>query len=545
MVLRMTGAFIAHETVRRCRACGHIFTSDALRRLVTSRCNVGYDVLVFVGRTLFQRHCTTQEVLAELSGRGLRLSASEVEHLGRKFIMYLALGHRLAAPRIRQAMTLSGGYVLHLDATHEGDAPALMTSIDSLSRIVLANVKISSEHTGQIAPFLKGLQETYGRPIACVHDMGSGICRAIADVFPGTPDFVCHFHFLRDIGKDFLEPAYSLLRKRLRLHAMSTRLHSLVRETRQNLSEQDFDGSRLTTAIKMETLESNGPFPIAAAHALALWCLQGKHIGDGYGFPFDRPLLEFTDRLLELNRLFTATPAGNRGDNQPLLLLMRVVAKVAKDSDILRAVKELRFRCEIFDRLRKAMRIAPLNGGNGLNDEGTPETISTIRQEVEKFRLTLDEDSKLKADKLCRKMGKQIDKYGNKLFADPIDVDTPNGKERIYPQRTNNILEQFFRELKREHRRKTGNDSMCRTLQTMLADTPLVKNLEHPEYMKIFLNGKAGLEELFAEIGSTMSANNHVILPDTNRMLPGIRTLISLPGFPEKVVHLLAKQRKK
>ena len=39
-------------------------------------------------------------------------------------------------------MTLAGGYVLHLDATHEGDAPALMTGMDSLSEIVLANVKI-------------------------------------------------------------------------------------------------------------------------------------------------------------------------------------------------------------------------------------------------------------------------------------------------------------------------------------------------------------------------------------------------------------------
>jgi hypothetical protein len=37
--------------------------------------------------------------------------------------------------------------------------------------------------------------------------MGKGICKATAKVFPGTPDFICHFYFLRDIGKDFLEPA--------------------------------------------------------------------------------------------------------------------------------------------------------------------------------------------------------------------------------------------------------------------------------------------------------------------------------------------------
>ena len=36
----------------------------------------------------------------------------------------------------------------------------------------------------------------------------------------------------------------------------------------------------------------------------------------------------------------------------------------------------------------------------------------------------------------------------------------------------------------------------------MLADTPLVKNPDNPRYMKILLDGKANLEELFAELGA-------------------------------------------
>ncbi len=41
---------------------------------------------------------------------------------------------------------------------------------------------------------------------------------------------------------------------------------------------------------------------------------------------------------------------------------------------------------------------------------------------------------------------------------------------------------------------------MCKKLQSMIADTPLVKNLDNPEYMDIILNGKKSLEETFAEI---------------------------------------------
>lgn len=166
------------------------------------------------------------------------MSPSEIEYLGRKFILYLALAHRQATPRIEQAMKRSGGYILHIDATHEGDAPALMTGMDGLSQIVLANVKIPSEHADHIGPFLHQLQEDFGPPIACVHDMGTGICKAVTRVFPDTRDFICHFHFLRDAGKDLLNPSYGQLRKTLRSHAATTRLGEIIRDVRRRI---DFD----------------------------------------------------------------------------------------------------------------------------------------------------------------------------------------------------------------------------------------------------------------------------------------------------------------
>ena len=60
-------------------------------------------------------------------------------------------------------------------------------------------------------------------------------------------------------------------------------------------------------------------------------------------------------------------------------------------------------------------------------------------------------------------MGQQIDKCHDKLFADPISVKTPNGLVTVYPQRTNNIIEQLFRAILNAYRRKTGNNSMRRT----------------------------------------------------------------------------------
>jgi len=303
----------------------------------------------------------------------------------------------------------------------------------------------------------------------------------------------------------------------------------------------------MAEAIKTaEATQNTGLMTLASAYSLTLWALQGKHCGDGYGFPFDRPLLVFAERLIELSAFLTDSihlfPAGDRQENQPLFNLARIVSRARKDIGLLQAVMELRWRSQTFDLLRKAMRIALPGGGNGLNDDGTPEVMVSIRQGVAQFREELEKDPKLTADRLSQKMAEQIDKYGDKLFADPIEVMTPQGKASIYPQRTNNILEQFFRGMRRGHRRKTGNNSMHRVLQTMLADTPLVKNLDNPAYMEILLDGKENLAELFAELGPSWITNATAeSQSETDRLLPGFRPLINNPTLPKQVAQLFTR----
>ena len=125
----LIGPFKAHETVLECKRCNRAYFSEALLRQVPPRCNVAYAVMIYVGKALFQQHRNGSESLADLASRNIRLSPSEITYLGRKFIMYLAEAHRRTTPRIRKAMQMAGGYILHLDAMHEGDSPALMTGI--------------------------------------------------------------------------------------------------------------------------------------------------------------------------------------------------------------------------------------------------------------------------------------------------------------------------------------------------------------------------------------------------------------------------------
>ena len=78
----------------------------------------------------------------------------------------------------------------------------------------------------------------------------------------------------------------------------------------------------------------------------------------------------------------------------------------------------------------------------------------------------------------------------------------------------------------------------------MLADTPLVKNLDNPEYMKLLLDGKADLEELFAELG-TMPFESADESADSDRMLPGFRAIINLSTLPDQVVRLFTTSLKR
>ena len=131
-------------------------------------------------------------------------------------------------------------------------------------------------------------------------------------------------------------------------------------------------------------------------------------------------------------------------------------------------------------------------------------------------------------------MIKQINRYWEKLFADPIKVQTPQGTKLIQPQRTNNLAERNFRDLKRGYRKKTGNGSLGKILRSMLANTPLVKNLKNDEYMKILLNGKSNLEELFAEIDAAKIRNELKLAQNTFEKIPAkFKKLVCKPDYPE------------
>jgi len=542
------GRFTAREVFMICKRCGHIYRSEELCTLVPPGANFGYDVMSYAGKALFLRHRNEAEVVAELARMNIQISLREVSLLGMKFVVYLAVAHQRRVPEITIDMQSRGGYICHLDATCEGGDPLLMSSLDSLSGIVLGNAKMPAEGEAHIVPFLERIKKNFGTPIALVHDMGSGILKSAAKVFPAVPDFICHFHFLRDIGKDYLGAEYQVIRNRLKKHGISRALHYRAKQLKLNIEGdapllKALAASIENAALPIEVLKS---VPAVGGYTLIQWALKGKKTGNGYGFPFDRSHLTFVNRLRHLNsdigRIQETYLRDQWRDNRPYTKILVALKSVMNDKVLWRAVESIEEKILVFDKLRKDMRIAPQSSSEGLNDAGEKCKTMAIEARVKKFRIWLTKRKGYEQDKDSRKMVEQIDKYWEKLFADPITVQATSGPIQIQPQRTNNILEQFFRSLKRVNRRKTGNASSRRMLRTILAETPLVRNLDNPSYMKILLNGKASIEEVFAniEIG-TLREEFQKARNSPGQIPTQLKPLIAMRDYPEKFVAMIAR----
>jgi hypothetical protein len=98
-------------------------------------------------------------------------------------------------------------------------------------------------------------------------------------------------------------------------------------------------------------------------------------------------------------------------------------------------------------------------------------------------------------------------------------------------------MEQSFRFLKRDGRKKTGQNALSRTLVAMLADTPLVRNLNNPAYMRILLNGKATLAARFADIDIQQVREEEQANNNRFRKYPkNMRRLFRVPHLPRKIM---------
>ena len=78
-------------------------------------------------------------------------------------------------------------------------------------------------------------------------------------------------------------------------------------------------------------------------------------------------------------------------------------------------------------------------------------------------------------------------------------------------------------------------------LRTILAETPLVRNLKNPAYMKILLDGKVSLADVFAEIEIKTFRESFRKARNAPERIPAkLKPLIALSDFSKKLVSVIS-----
>lgn len=510
------GCFFAKETLLYCGACkaNNIYRADELSRYIPANSNYGYDIIIYIGEAMFIKHLQAVEIQILLKKEyNVPVSISEIEYLSKKFIVYIAEIQEKYNFKIVDCMKNNGGYILHLDALGGTGGDRLISGLDSISDIVLNNSKIESENSIFIKPFLKKIKNDFGEPLAIVQDMGRGIMKAVEDIFDDPLILICHFHFLRDIGKDLLKDNNAILKKRVQYFNIRVELRSCAKEV------------GIIYANNNQTDDKYNNF-LTNLYIIIAWILDWKSSSDGYGFPFDRPYYDLIKRikmaekkLKELD-VIPEDKATIMEVNNIYNKAIKLLGMISSDAELNNAMAVLDRDIEIFDNLRTAMRIAPKENGKGLNDSGD-DSIKLIETKVIEFIKTTKENKEFCESKKGRIFFKQIEKYQDKLFSDPIKVTTDDGELKlIQPQRTNNIMEQMFRKFTRDNKRKTGDDSIKRTIQGMVKDTPLIRNWQNDKYMEMMLDKGKSKVDLFTEIDFEKVSNKMKSLKEVNNKIP-------------------------
>jgi len=508
------GTLRAHETVLHCPRCrqGPVH-SEQLTALAPPGANLGYDVMIHAGTARLRHHRSEADVVAELAGHNVALSPGAVRELTARFVTYLGIAHLEAAPAIAAHLALNGGYILHLDSTSRRGSRKLMAAIDEISGFVLLGVKLGSETAEDVAGFLRRVIARYGPPLALAADMAAAIRagKGLVEELDGVPLYVCHFHFLRDAGKDLMQADYRAFQRRLDSYELDAKLVRFARRLEGDLSTDsakvddvldrlDVDGDDHSAALQLPDLP-----PETMAALLVESARKAQRQGDGYGMPFDRPKLAEYVHLLQVRRALRILRDHGpltKGQRRLVERLCRPFEAIGKDRELLAMATGLHRHAHSFDQLRQCLRLAPPGSGLGLNHPGlTPhQDIATAEAEVRAFRDALDTDQPG-----LLKLREQLDRHWDGLFRPPIRVAAPDGRERlIHPQRTNNILEQFFRAINHGERRRSGTELSAARFDAILPDSLLGRNLDDPDYVRIILDGDQTLAQRFSRIDQAL-----------------------------------------
>lgn len=180
----------------------------------------GLDVLAHVGYLRYAEHRSIPEIHQDLTRRRVAIAMRSVTNLLDRYDELKTLA--ITAPRrLDPLLRQQGRVVLAVDGLRpQVGHEVLWVFRDCLSGEVLLAKSLLSATIKDLSALLKQVRKAVPVPITGVISDGEGpIRQAVAQVLPGVPHQLCHFHYLRDAAKPITEAdrrAKKELKKRVR-----------------------------------------------------------------------------------------------------------------------------------------------------------------------------------------------------------------------------------------------------------------------------------------------------------------------------------------
>jgi hypothetical protein len=229
--------------------------------------------------------------------------------------------------------------------------------------------------------------------------------------------------------------------------------------------------------------------------------------------------------------------------------LARVLDRVTSREDAVRAVRTLKRRSTLFDELRSVLRIQPRCAEHrapprrALNpDEATAE-LGDIRSALAQWERSLREgrpnrgpaeDEREAIDLILE----HLDRHGKSLFGHVIHLPRSAGAGVRLVERTNNLEENFFRDLKHGERRRSGRKTLTQDLENFPAAAALVPNLRHEDYVAILCGSLEDLPRAFADLDATRHAQaSGDRTTRVTRQTPPVLESASLPTSDRRTIR--------
>jgi hypothetical protein len=440
-----------------------------------------YDTIAEVVRLRYVDLQQREEIRVSLAARGIAISAGSVSNLSRLGLACLEQVHEGAGARLAENYRQEA-FILHLDGTREGGQWCHFVLREGFRGNVLLARKIRSEHSDDIAAMLRRVKELFGPPDAVVSDMSAAILKAVAEILPGAPHLLCHFHFLKAVGTALLGPEHDALG-----HGLKHTRSELAKLRRDAVAELRRGDARQQWLVGL--IDRIGEYRTKLS---------------AEGFPFDLPnlhyaqhcrvVLESTEEILGRLRIRPDDPLYRR------LVQFRTLLRHNADSGIqARGAARLARLNAVFRNLRDILhprstdRQAPLNWGRIEHIEHLPDIPAALDVLSQRARRKAACKSLCPGDrKAWKTMHTHLAKYAGRL--NPILV--VRGRTFLLP-RTNNLSETAFRDIKRRQRRTTGNGDLSRQIDHMPPQVFYAGNLVDPQYRRLVLHDRP-MHEAFA-----------------------------------------------